>query len=226
MKKFDIEGLKSSFNSLNPKELHNWPLWANLMVASVAFVAVLAGGYALDWNGKIEKIEALKRNEVSLKESFVDKKKQAVNLEDYKNQLKEITIASDALLKQLPNRSEMDKLLIDINQAAVSRGLTIESFKPSTEKLTEYYAELPIAIRVVGTYENLGNFAADVSNLSRVVLFDEIKLAETKNRGGAISMDVRAKTFRYLDQEELDKQKAISAAAKAAEKKKNRRKKK
>lgn len=225
MKKFDIESLKSSFNSLNPKELHNWPLWANVMVASAAFVAVLAGGYALNWSGKISNIERQVNTEAKLKEDFIEKKKQAVNLDEYKNQLKEITIASDALLKQLPNRSEMDKLLVDINQAAVSRGLTIDLFKPGTEKLTEYYAELPIAIRVTGTYENLGNFAADVSNLSRVVLFDEIKLAEVKNNKNVISMDVRAKTFRYLDQEELDKQKAIAAAAKAAERKKNRKKK-
>lgn len=225
MKKFDIESLKSSFNSLNPKELHNWPMWANLMVASAAFVSVLAGGYALNWSGKVSSIEKQINNEAKLKESFIEKKKQAVNLDEYKNQLKEITIASDALLKQLPNRSEMDKLLIDINQAAVSRGLTIDLFKPGTEKLTEYYAELPIAIRVTGTYENLGNFAADVSNLSRVVLFDEIKLAEIKNNKDNISMDVRAKTFRYLDQEELDKQKAIAAAAKEAQRKKNRKKK-
>lgn len=225
MKKFDIESLKSSFNSLNPKELHNWPMWANLMVASAAFVSVLAGGYALNWSGKVSSIEKQINNEAKLKESFIEKKKQAVNLDEYKNQLKEITIASDALLKQLPNRSEMDKLLIDINQAAVSRGLTIDLFKPGSEKLTEYYAELPIAIRVTGTYENLGNFAADVSNLSRVVLFDEIKLAEIKNNKDNISMDVRAKTFRYLDQEELDKQKAIAAAAKEAQRKKNRKKK-
>lgn len=225
MKKFDIESLKSSFNSLNPKELHNWPMWANLMVASAAFVSVLAGGYALNWSGKVSSIEKQINNEAKLKESFIEKKKQAINLDEYKNQLKEITIASDALLKQLPNRSEMDKLLIDINQAAVSRGLTIDLFKPGTEKLTEYYAELPIAIRVTGTYENLGNFAADVSNLSRVVLFDEIKLAEIKNNKDNISMDVRAKTFRYLDQEELDKQKAIAAAAKEAQRKKNRKKK-
>ncbi len=225
MKKFDIESFKSSFNSLNPKELHNWPLWANLMVASAAFVAVLAGGYTLNWSGKVSNIERLANTEIKLKENFIEKKKQAVNLDEYKNQLKEITIASDALLKQLPNRSEMDKLLIDINQSAVSRGLTIELFKPGTEKLTEYYAELPISIRVMGTYENLGNFAADVSNLSRVVLFDEIKLAEVKNNKNFISMDVRAKTFRYLDPEEADKQKALIAAEKAAERKKNRKKK-
>lgn len=224
MKKLDMEALKSSFNSLNPKELHNWPLWANLMVASAAFAAVLASGFALSLNGSMDQIRVSEAKELSLKDSFVDKKKQAVNLDEYKNQLKEITIASDALLKQLPNRSEMDKLLIDINQSAVSRGLTIELFKPGTEKLTEYYAELPIAIRVIGSYENLGNFAADVSNLSRVVLFDEIKLNEIKGRGGVISMEVRAKTFRYLDQEEADKQKALVSAAKAAEKKKKSKK--
>lgn len=223
MNKVNLENIKTSFNSLNPKELHNWPVWANVMVGVCAFVAVFGGGFGITWVEQMEKVEKLKKAEIALKETYIDKKKQAVNLEDYKNQLKEITIASDALLKQLPNRSEMDKLLIDINQAAVTRGLTIELFKPNTERLTEYYAELPISVKVLGTYENLGNFTSDVSNLSRVVLFDEIKVSETKSNG-IIAMELRAKTFRYLDQDEIEKQRAVKAAEKAAEKKKKKKK--
>ena len=213
MKKIDIKNFKESLNSLNPKEVHNWPMWANVFVGSVLFVVLISLGTVFILADQYEQLGVLAKKEEKLKEDYLSQKRQAVNLDLYKKQLEEVTQASDILLKQLPNRSEMDKLLIDINQAAVSRGLQIELFKPNNEKVTEFYAELPISIKVNGSYQDIGLFASDVSNLSRVVLFKDIAI-NIKNQ--LISLEATAKTFRYLDQDELDKQRAEKEAIKKA----------
>lgn len=203
MKKMDIKIFINGLNSLNPKEIHNWPLWANLFIGTVIFVALLAVGTVFHLMEQYDRFGTEEVKEEKLKQDFLSKKKQAINLTLYKRQLEDVTVASDMLLKQLPNKSEMDKLLVDINQSAISKGLQIELFKPGNEKMYEFYAELPISIKVNGTYKTIGEFASDVSNLSRVVLFNDISLSK---KDELVNMEVTAKTFRYLDQEELDKQ--------------------
>ena len=211
MKKMDIKSFINGLKSLNPKEIHNWPLWANIFVGTVIFVVIVAVGTGFHLMEQYDRLGTEQAKEEKLKQDFLSKKKQAINLSLYKKQLEDVTVTSNMLLKQLPNKSEMDKLLVDINQAAISKGLQIELFKPGNEKIYEFYAELPISIKVNGTYKTIGEFASDVSNLSRVVLFNDINLSK---KDESVSMEVIAKTFRYLDQEELDKQRAEKEKAK------------
>jgi type IV pilus assembly protein PilO len=142
----------------------------------------------------------------------MDKKRQAINLPAYQKQLEDIEQAFGALLRQLPNRSEMDALLTDINQAGLGRGLQFELFKPAaSETISEFYAELPINIRVTGSYHELGSFASDISQLPRIVTLNDI--AVSTGRDGMLTMDAVAKTFRYLDEDELSKQRKAAQSA-------------
>ena len=192
-----------TLNNLNPSEMDKWPYSVLTFIGVMLAIFLAALGYFLviqsevgTWDNEIAKEEKLKKE-------YTDKIKQAVNLNLYKRQLQEITIASDELLKQLPDRSEIEKLLIYINQAGGTRGLKFDYFKPEKEKMSEFYAELPIKIKVTGTYDAIGNFATDISQLSRVVILKDINLT---SNNGLISMEATAKTFRYLDSAELDKQ--------------------
>jgi type IV pilus assembly protein PilO len=194
-----------SLKNLNPKEVYKWPLKAQMIVGVFVTIITLIAGLAFVVSGEYSDLNDAIEKENKLKSEFIDKTKQSVNLDLYKKQLDEITKDSDTLLKQLPNRSEIEKLLIDINQTGVNRGLQFELFKPNRENITEYYAELPISIKVTGTYNSIGNFAADLSQLPRVVILKDINL--TTNTSGTITMNATAETFRYLDQEEIDKQK-------------------
>jgi type IV pilus assembly protein PilO len=147
------------------------------------------------------------------KVTFLEKKKLAVNLEAYKQQRVEIEQAFGALLKQLPNKSEMDALLIDINQAGLGRGLAFELFKPAEkENFTEFYAELPVSIKVTGQYHDLGAFASDVAKMPRIVLLTDLKIDPPKD--GTLTMEAVAKTYRYLDEEEVAKQRQAASKGK------------
>lgn len=203
---------KINIKSLNPKEIYRWPFGAQCLAGVVLGVFILILGILLLIMDQYSELGDAKDKEEKLKTEFVDKTKQAVNLQLYKQQLVEITQASDALLKQLPNRSEVEKLLIDINQAGIGRGLQFELFKPNPEKTTEYYVELPISIKVNGSYDAVGNFAADVSQLSRVVIIKDMNIANNPAGTGTLSMSATAQTFRYLDQDEIEKQKAEKRA--------------
>lgn len=205
MKKMNFAEIKETLSGLNPKEMYNWPLWVNISVGVIVFILVSLLGVFILVSDKYDEYTEAQAKEETLKEEYIDKTKQSVNLDLYKKQLVEITQASDELLKQLPNRSEVEKLLIYINQAGVSRGLKFELFRPNQEKLYEFYAELPISIKVTGSYDALGSFADDISQLSRVVLLKDIAITTNKEN---LTMEATAKTFRYLDQDELDKQKA------------------
>jgi type IV pilus assembly protein PilO len=152
-----------------------------------------------------------------LRTTFLDKKKQAIDLEAYRKQLAEIEKSFGTLLKQLPSKSEMEALLTDINQAGLGRGLQFELFKPAaSENVSDFYAELPISIRVTGSYHDMGAFASDISKLSRIVLLNDVNLSLNTKESG-LAMDAVAKTYRYLDEEEISKQKK-SAKDKAAKK--------
>ena len=155
----------------------------------------------------IEAVDASLKKEQSLRATFLEKKKQAIDLEAYRKQLADIEKSFGTLLKQLPSKSEMEALLTDINQAGLGRGLQFELFKPAaSESVSEFYAELPITLRVTGSYHDMGAFASDISKLSRIVLLNDVNLALNAKDGG-LTMDAVAKTYRYLDEEELGKQK-------------------
>ncbi len=200
---------------LNPKDIANWPLGPKAGALGVVFALILFAGYWFDWQDELTQLEAAKQKEVQLREAFLAKKKQAINLEVYRQQLKDLEQAFGALLKQLPNKSEMESLLTDINQAGLGRGLEFDLFRPGQETMSEFYAELPITIRVTGNYHDLGAFASDVSQLPRIVTLNDINIAPGPS--GRLTMNAIAKTYRYLDESEIAAQKR---AAKGKEAKK------
>jgi type IV pilus assembly protein PilO len=197
--------LIEELRTLDPKQPGNWPWPIKAGAFVLIFVAIqLLAGFFL-WKEQSDAIEKGREDVAKQKEAFLEKKKLAVNLDAYKQQLVEIEQSFGALLKQLPNKSEMDALLIDINQAGLGRGLQFDLFKPSEkENFTEFYAELPVNIRVTGNYHDLGAFASDVAKMPRIVLLTDIKLDPPKD--GVLAMEAVAKTYRYLDEEEVAKQ--------------------
>lgn len=217
MPKVDFQALAEDFKTLDPKDVGNWPLVPRVIVLLGLFIALLVAGWWFDWNGQMETLDAKVQEEARLKDDYLNKKKQAVNLDEYRNQLAEIDKSFGALLKQLPNKSEMEALLIDINQAGLGRGLQFELFKPGTEAMKDFYAELPITIGITGTYHDLGAFAADIAKLSRIVSLADLSLIVSKDQ--QLKLDGTALTYRYLDEDELVKQrKAKAEQAKGAKK--------
>jgi type IV pilus assembly protein PilO len=195
---------------LDPKSIGSWPILPKLGILVLAFILIVAASYFLDWQGQLETIDASVKKEQTLRTTFIDKKKQAIDLEAYRKQLADIEKSFGTLLKQLPSKSEMEALLTDINQAGLGRGLQFELFKPAaSETVSEFYAELPITIRITGSYHDMGAFASDISKLSRIVLLNDVSLALGAKEGG-LTMDAVAKTYRYLDEEEISKQKKAS----------------
>ena len=217
--KFDFRALAEDFKSLDPKDIGTWPLLPRVTVLLGVFAALLVAGWWFDWKSQLEELEGKQQQEVKLKDEYLDKKKQAVNLEEHRKQLAEIDKSFGALLKQLPNKAEMEALLIDINQAGLGRGLQFELFKPGKETTKDFYAELPITLKITGIYHDLGAFSADVAKLSRIVSLTNV--AVVPDKGGQLKMDAIAMTYRYLDEEELAAQrraKAAQAKAKGAKK--------
>lgn len=205
----NLEDLKT----LNLKDVGNWPVLPKIVALALLFVAVVFAAYWFDWQAQLEQLEKARQEEAGLRETFLNKKKQAINLDTYRQQLTEIDQSFGALLKQLPNKSEMDALLVDINQAGLGRGLEFELFKPaSSETVSEFYAELPVTIKVTGAYHDLGHFASDVSRLPRIVTLNDIKIEAAKD--GRLVMDGVAKTFRYLDESEISANKKTATEAK------------
>ena len=187
---------------LDPKKIGSWPVGPKLGTLAIVLLLIIAVAYWFDWKDQLANIDAEKAKEESLKGIFVDKKKQALDLPAYRKQLEDIEKQFGALLKQLPGKSEMDALLTDINQAGLGRGLQFELFKPAAEEsIRDFYAELPITIRITGSYHDIGAFASDVGKLSRIVTLNDVALGA--NKDGSLVMDATAKTFRYLDDEEL-----------------------
>lgn len=191
----------SDLNNLSMKDLANAPMSMKLIVLAVAFVVIMFVGYWFVWSGELAQIDTGKQEEMTLRDSFMSKKRQAVNLDIYKQQLTDIDHSFGALLKQLPNKSQMDALLSDINQAGLGRGLQFEFFKPGVETPKEFYAELPINIKVSGAYHDFGAFASDISQLSRIVTLHDLDISGDKD--GNLSMNAVIKTYRYLDEDEL-----------------------
>ena len=203
----------NDLKALDPNNIGNWPFAPKFGLLLIGLMGIVFAGYWFDWQGQLEELEKSQQKEEQLRQVFLDKKKQAVNLEIYRKQLDEIVQSFGTLLKQLPNKSEMDALLTDINQAGLGRGLQFELFRPAAqETVSEFYAELPINIRITGNYHELGAFASDIAKLPRIVTLNDININPTKD--GTLGMDAVAKTYRYLDEEEIAKQKQLAKAKK------------
>jgi len=214
--KINFQAVIEDFRTLDPKDPGAWPLIPRIVILAGLFLLLVAAGAWFGWMGQYEELDARRQEEVKLKEEWLTKKKQAVNLDAYRNQLAEIERSFGALLKQLPNAAEMESLLVDINQAGLGRGLQFELFKPGAEVVKDFYAELPITINLSGSYHDFGYFAGDIAKLPRIVTLNDINIAPGKS-GDVLTMSTTAKTFRYLDEEEI-------AARKKAEKAKGAKK--
>ncbi len=198
---------------LNPRDIGNWPVAPKLGILALVLLLIVFGGYWFDWSGQLDQLASSRQKETELRARFLDKKAQAINLDAYRKQLADIEQSFGAMLKQLPNKSEMEALLTDINQAGLGRGLQFQLFRPAPQEvMSEFYAELPITIKVTGAYHDIGAFASDVSQLSRIVTLNDIALQIDKD--GGLILDGIAKTYRYLDDGELAAQKKPGKGAK------------
>lgn len=189
------------FNNIDPKNMGSLPLPVKAVLLGGIFVFLVAAGYWFMWKPSMEELEGVRSKETELRGVFMSKKKEAINLPIYKQQMVEIEQTFGALLRQLPDKSQMDGLLTDINQAGLEVGLEFELFKPGSEAPADFYAEKPISIRVVGTYHQLGAFAQNIGKLSRIVTLDDMSITPITNAGSSDQLGVNAiaKTFRYLD---------------------------
>ncbi len=219
--KIDFKAIAEDFKTLDPKDPGAWPLIPRIIILLGIFLALLLLAGWFGWQGQIDALEAKRQEETKLKDDWLAKKKLAVNLDEYRSQLAEIERSFGALLKQLPNAAEMESLLVDINQAGLGRGLQFELFKPGNEVIKDFYAELPITINVSGSYHDLGAFAGDVAKLPRIVTLNDINITPV-SKGSGLMLTTTAKTFRYLDEEEVSarkrKEKESSTKGKGAKK--------
>lgn len=198
---------------LDPKKIGSWPVLPKLGMLLLLLIVTVGLAYYFLWNDQLAQIESEQAKTAKLKETFLDKKKVAINLPAYRKQLDDIEKQFGALLKQLPGKSEMDALLTDINQAGLGRGLQFELFKPAaSETVRDFYAELPITIRISGSYHDIGAFAGDIGKLSRIVTLNDIGISGSKD---TLSMDATAMTYRYLDETEVAEKRRAAAAATA-----------
>ncbi len=220
------------FNNIDINNAGNLPAPVKAVLLGVVFFVLLALGYYLVLSPTLETLDTEKAKEEELRKVYFEKKSQAINLEAYQAQMVEIEKTFGALLKQLPDRSQIDGLLTDINQAGLARGLEFELFKPGQETQAEFYAEMPISIKVTGAYHDLGTFATDISKLSRIVTLGEVFVtskdaankskdvkAKPNSSDSTLVMEAVAKTYRYLDAAEIaEKRKAESEKAKSLKK--------
>jgi type IV pilus assembly protein PilO len=211
--KIDFQAIADDFRYLNPNDPGAWPLVPKLTMLFGLFVVLLVAGWWFLWSDQLAELEGKQKEEETLKQQYLDKKKQAVNLDLYIEQLAEIDRSFGALLKQLPNKSEIEALLIEVNQAGLGRGLQFDLFRPGAEQVKDFYAELPIAVQIIGGYHDFGAFAADIAKLPRIVTLNNISIVPGKD--GVLALDATTKTFRYLDEEEVARQKkAVQGANK------------
>jgi type IV pilus assembly protein PilO len=207
MPKVNFRQIADDFKTLDPKDPGAWPLVPRIIILTGMFFGLLAAAAWFGWSAQNEELELKFQEETKLKGEWLGKKQQAINLDEHIKQLAEIERSFGALLKQLPNASEMESLLIDINQAGLGRGLQFDLFKPGTEASRDFYAELPITLNVTGSYHDFGAFAGDIAKLSRIVTLNDITMAPTGKSGETLMLVATAKTFRYLDEAEVAEQK-------------------
>lgn len=215
----DIKTILDDFRNLNPKDVGAWPIAPRVAVLLGLFVAILVAGWWFVWNDELDVLAARQQDELKLRDEYVAKKTQAVNLDLYTQQLSEIDRSFGALLKQLPNKSEVESLLVEINQSGMGRGLQFDLFRPGQEVSKDFYAELPIDVRLTGSYHDFGAFAGDIGVLSRIVTLNNISISvNPQAKDGSLVMDAVTKTFRYLDDEEIAAKKKAAQAARGGNK--------
>jgi type IV pilus assembly protein PilO len=210
----DVRAILDDFQNL-PKDVGAWPLAPRAAALVGLFVLIVFGGWYVSWSEQIAMLIQHQEEEQRLRQDFVTKKTQAVNRDLYDKQLDEINRAFGTLLKQLPSKSEVEALLVEVNQSGMGRGLQFESFKPDPEAIRDFYAELPINVRLTGNYHDFGAFAEDIGRLSRIVTLNDISIVpNSQTRDGTLVMETVAKTFRYLDEQELAAKKKAEQAGK------------
>lgn len=209
--KFEI--FKSQFQNLDPKDPSLWPLLPKFFLCTGIALAVLAGAWFFYLNTLEEDLAAERQQETNLQQEFSTKMRKAAGLEALKAQRELVQQYVTQLEKQLPNKAEMAALLSDVNHAGMGRGLQFDLFRPSSESIRDYYAELPIALRISGRFHDMGAFVSDVAHLSRIVTINDIKITSTP-KGEGLVMDAQARTYRYLDPEEIQAQRNEAAKKK------------
>jgi type IV pilus assembly protein PilO len=211
-----VDQAASQFRGLNPSEPGQWPALPKVAAWLGTALAVVAVGWFVVVSGATDELDAVRAQEPKLKDDYRNRLAQAVNLSELRKQKLQVQEYVTQLEKQLPGKAEMAALLSDINQAGLGRGLQFELFRPGEVQVKDYYAELPIALRISGRFHDIGAFAADVANLSRIVTLHNLNIAPltTKDATGALAMDATARTYRYLDSTEIADQRKAAAAAK------------
>lgn len=209
----DLSAISGQFQGLRGRHPGLWPLVPRAALLILILAALMALAWVGYWSGQIDELEAGQDREAKLKTEYLDKLRQAVNLDALRKQKEQVSVFVNQLEKQLPSKAEMDALLSDINQAGVGRGLQFELFKPGQVIVREFYAELPINIKLSGSFHDLGAFASDVSNLARIVTLNDMHF-QLQEKTGQLTLEAVAKTFRYLDVDEIA-QARKEAAAKA-----------
>ena len=204
--------LSAQFRGLNGRHPGQWPIVPRLLSGVGVFALVLVAGWFFYWSDQQDALNAGEQQEMQLKDQYKSKIQQAINLDALRKQKLQVADYVSTLEKQLPSKAEMDALLSDINQAGLGRGLQFELFKPGQVVVKDYYAELPINIKVNGNYHDVGSFASDIANLPRIVTLNNLNLVTGKD--GTLSLDAIAKTFRYLDKDEVAAQRKVADSAK------------
>lgn len=207
------DAVSAQFRGLHGQHPGQWPLVPRLACALAAMLVVMVLGWLLYWDGQLEQLDAGQKAELQLREIWRAKLQQSINLDALRKQKDKVGEYVLTLEKQLPSKAEMDALLSDINQAGLGRGLQFELFKPGQVIVKDYYAELPIDIKISGSYHDIGSFNSDIANLPRIVTLNNMSLVAGKE--GNLTLDAVAKTFRYLDAEEINLQRKAAAAKKA-----------
>jgi type IV pilus assembly protein PilO len=217
-----LERAQEQFRGLNPNEPGQWPLLPKLATFAATTAGVLAFGWFALVSAQSEQLQTALDTEPTLKQEYRSKVAQAINLGELRKQRVQVEEYVKQLEKQLPGKAEMDALLSDINQAGLGRGLEFELFRPGQVSVKDYYAELPISIKVTGRYHDIGSFTADIANLSRIVTLHNLVIAspkDSKDPQGGLFMEATARTYRYLDPAELESIRAEKAKLKKGDKK-------
>jgi len=210
----DFQQIGAQFQNLNMRDVGTWPPLPKFSALLAILVVILGLGWFLDWSDRLQALDTAKQEETRLKDEYKQKLQQAINLDALRKQKELVAQYVQALEKQLPSRAEMDALLSDINQAGLGRGLQFELFKPGQVAAKQYYAELPIDVRVVGGYHDIGAFTSDIANLPRIVTLNNLDIKVDDKNPGRLSLNAVAKTFRYLDADEIEAQRKVAADAK------------
>jgi type IV pilus assembly protein PilO len=188
-------------NDLDLSSIGSWPMPVKAALIAVVCIIVLALGYFLDTQKQVETLERNRNDETKLKKDFETKQAKAANLDGYKKQMEEMKRSFGAMLRQLPSKTEVEDLLVDISQTGLASGIEFQLFKPQAERKIDFYAELPITIKMTGTYHEFGRFVSGIAALPRIVTLHNISI--TTGKEGSLNMDLEAKTYRYLDEAEI-----------------------